>query len=710
MFEVDLRAGELRRNGSRIRLQEQPLQILSMLLERPGDVVSRDDLRTRLWPADTYVDFDHSLNAAVRRLRDALGDNAENPRFVETVARRGYRLLVPVIAPTQGTTAAPTPLSVVSVQKPSALRARWALQICLAVLLIGMGVMIGWRLGQKSAAPPLLVSQRRLTANPPNAPVLRAAISPDGEYLAYADRTGAYLRHVRTGETHPIAPADNLLTFPVGWFPDGSHLIALRALGPKEPPSIWSVSILGGSARKLVDDGREPAISADGSQIAFLRGTDGAEDLWLMQSDGSNPRRLLANSGAMFNSPTWSPDSRHLALLAGTYHPGTFNVDTQIDIVDAASGRAETLLALPGLRGGMAWTRTGRLVFSLQEAQPNDDDSNLWFVNLDSKTGKLVGSPTRITRDMGTAHSVSATANGTRLSFFRSTWQPDVYVTEIMAGGTRLSPPKLLTLDERADYPYTWTPDSRSVIFASSRDGDMHLFRQRIDQSAPELLVGGKQQLQIARLNPDHSALFYLVTPALGDSSTRVRLMRMPLAGGPPQQVLEADGLNNHQCASLPSTLCVFSTIGEHQVRFFTFDSVTGVRQEMPQWKFESPDYNKFNWSLSPDGRTLAVSGQQSVSIMLRSIQDGSERVVSFPSWAGIASFDWAADSRSLWVTTTAIPSTSALLNVDLRGRVRTMLQDDEMRIGWAIPSPDGRRLAIWKASGDSNVWMLDNF
>src|SRR4051794_38500497 len=96
VFELDLRAGELRRNGSKVRLQEQPLPVLGSLLERPGGVVSREELRGRLWPADTFVDFDHSLNAAVRRLRDALGDSAETPRFVETVARRGYRFIAPV--------------------------------------------------------------------------------------------------------------------------------------------------------------------------------------------------------------------------------------------------------------------------------------------------------------------------------------------------------------------------------------------------------------------------------------------------------------------------------------------------------------------------------------------------------------------------------------------------------------------------------------
>jgi TolB-like protein/DNA-binding winged helix-turn-helix (wHTH) protein/Tfp pilus assembly protein PilF len=96
LFELDLRAGELRRNGAKVRLQEQPFQILSMLLEHPGDIVTREELRNRLWPADTFVDFDHGLNAAVKRLRDALGDSAESPRFVETVARRGYRFLASV--------------------------------------------------------------------------------------------------------------------------------------------------------------------------------------------------------------------------------------------------------------------------------------------------------------------------------------------------------------------------------------------------------------------------------------------------------------------------------------------------------------------------------------------------------------------------------------------------------------------------------------
>ena len=96
VFELDPRSGDLRRNGLKLKLTGQPFQVLAMLLERPGEVVAREDLQKRLWPADTFVDFDHSLNTAINKIREALGDSAENPRFVETLPRRGYRFIAPV--------------------------------------------------------------------------------------------------------------------------------------------------------------------------------------------------------------------------------------------------------------------------------------------------------------------------------------------------------------------------------------------------------------------------------------------------------------------------------------------------------------------------------------------------------------------------------------------------------------------------------------
>ena len=99
LFELDLGAGELRKNGAKLRLQEQPFQVLAMLLERAGDVVTREELQQKLWASDTFVDFDHSLNTAVNKLREALGDSAASPRYIETLARRGYRFIAPVQKP-----------------------------------------------------------------------------------------------------------------------------------------------------------------------------------------------------------------------------------------------------------------------------------------------------------------------------------------------------------------------------------------------------------------------------------------------------------------------------------------------------------------------------------------------------------------------------------------------------------------------------------
>lgn len=135
VYEADLRSGELRKHGIRLRLQDQPFQVLCMLLDRPGELVTRDELRQRLWPADTFVDFDHGLNTAVNKLREVLGDSATNPRYIETLARRGYRFVgptpvafgngaVPTVpeptnvpaSPTSATAAAP----IVSNENPSA--------------------------------------------------------------------------------------------------------------------------------------------------------------------------------------------------------------------------------------------------------------------------------------------------------------------------------------------------------------------------------------------------------------------------------------------------------------------------------------------------------------------------------------------------------------------------------------------------------------
>src|SRR5271156_6562923 len=154
-FEADLPSGEVRKFGSRIKLQEQPFKVLQILLEHPGTLVTREELQTRIWPEDTYGDFDHAVNVAVGKLRTALGDSAENPSYIETVPRRGYRFVARLESPQVEAPAPPPPPPVAPppVQVPPPRRKlRLAIVVGISAISVGLGI---W-LGRKIAQPQLL--------------------------------------------------------------------------------------------------------------------------------------------------------------------------------------------------------------------------------------------------------------------------------------------------------------------------------------------------------------------------------------------------------------------------------------------------------------------------------------------------------------------------------------------------------------------------
>ncbi|PYX46242.1 MAG: hypothetical protein DMG83_07910 [Acidobacteria bacterium] len=713
VFAVDRKTGELRRNGVKVRLQDQPLQILLTLLERPGEVVTREELRGRLWPDDTFVDFEHSINTAVRRLRDVLGDSAENPRFVETVARRGYRFLAPV----SGVPEVSVPPEV-AVSRPHAVRRWWILGVVAVALLVG--VIVGWHAATSTATRAGNISERRLTANAAELPVIDGVISPDGKYLAFTDSGGFYLRQIDTGETHAISVPSGFDPRPRSWFPDGSHILATWVAGPREPESIWEVSLMGGTPRKLVAQGAWPAVSPDGSKIAYLASAIQFKyialnkEIWLVRSDGEQPHKLTGGGDDVFGPPVWSPDGKRLAFMRGKFMAGMPFIRCQLETVNVATGETNTLLSMAGLRPTIAWTPDNRLIYSLGEAVPNQNDSNLWALKVDGE-GRAAGNAIRLTHGTGEASAISVTSDGKRLAYFRQAVEPDVYVADLDANGTRLSTPRRLTLDERADFPYSWTPDSKSVIFTSDRNGRFNIFRQGVHDAEPEILVRSDEDLAIPRLSPDGNSIIYLITPPNGASGEiPSRLMRAPLEGGPPQLVLEAIGINNQQCARLPSAVCIISRFEPGHEQFFYFDPEKGMGAEIKKAEIHSINAYDFNWSLSPDGQMLAMSKREGIQelpeIRILPLRDQPEKTIPVPGWEGVGSIDWAADSKSVWATGYSSGGGKALVNVALTGRVRPLLAEKEMTLGWAIPSPDGKHLAIWKAHGDSNVWMLENF
>jgi Tol biopolymer transport system component len=528
--------------------------------------------------------------------------------------------------------------------------------------------------------------------------VTDGVISPDGKYLAFSDSRGFFLRQIDTGETHAVPLPKDFHAKPGCWFPDGVHMLATWVAGPQEAASIWQISVLGGTPRKLVEKGYAPAISPDGSQVVFLTGNSEATHGFLMKADGTGVRTIIPDDGQTFvGSPVWSPDGRRIAYARGSYSAGYARIEARIEILEVATGDTETVLTKPGLGSSVAWTPDGRLIYTQQEPLTSTEDANLWAIRVDG-AGHPQGAALRLTHGLGYACIPSITADGKRLAYFRKAIEPDIYIVDLEANGAKLGEPRQITFDER-----------------SNRNGNFNVFEQNVNDTEPEILVSGPEDSTIPRLSPDGKTLLYLVPPKAGDPSVDVRLMKTPLGGGPPQTVLVMPEASNQQCARLPSTVCIISRIQSGRERFFYFDVDKGLGAEIKNAEVESSNSFDFNWSLSPDGTMLALARKEGFkdesSVILLSLKDGARNATRVPGdWLGIGSIDWAADGKSMWATAYAATGPRRLLNININGHVRPMLDEAKMKLGWAIPSPDGKHLALWKASGSSNVWMLENF
>jgi len=284
------------------------------------------------------------LNNAIRKLRQALNDDADHPHYIETLAKRGYRFVAPVTqagdTPQQSRETAEVSRATAAAGTASSSRADstvvagrrvwpWVL-VATAATLVLVGGLLAWK---ATHTPPPLASEQRITANPPEAPVTSAVISPDENYVAYSDPTGVYIRHITSGETRPLQLPVHFDAVVTSWFPDSTHLLLVANEVGNEVPCVWRVSILGGDPQKVVENATTAAVSPDGSAIAFLRiGTDYLE-LWVSGNDGSDARRIveavapaiLAHTGNWASNKlytgsgiarlAWSPGGKRIAYV-----------------------------------------------------------------------------------------------------------------------------------------------------------------------------------------------------------------------------------------------------------------------------------------------------------------------------------------------------------------------------------------------------------
>src|SRR6202140_200495 len=448
-----------------------------------------------------------------------------------------------------------------------------------AVAVVVVGALALWfashrgmpsKLTQAPASVP-----RRLTSNPTENPISVSAISPDGKYLAYSDKTGTYLRLMSTGEAHSLLSKNNDVQY-LSWFPDSTRLLVAWAPSPTAKLGLWVLPIVGGNPRQLSEEGWSASVSPDGSQIAFLKsaayGETGSE-IWIMRADGTDQRKIISGSGdgMLFSSPVWSPEGHWIAY--DKFRFGAYNNEAWIELLNVEQGTRNVIITQPQLEWGLEWLADGPLIYALAEPPPSQNTSNFWTVNVDASTGRSTGVPSKITSGDDYVNQPSVTADGKRLLFSRFKPQLDVYLAEFAARSLHLDTPRRLTLDDADDLPFDWTIDDSAILFISNRTGGsniFNIFRQRIDENSAEMLVSGPEQKSVARLNPDGSQILYLAPPNTRDiggqrrselqkGSGNVRLMRAPIQGGPPQMVLEGPNVINFQCSRPPTDVCVLS-------------------------------------------------------------------------------------------------------------------------------------------------------
>ena len=736
--EVTEREFLLVKGGMALPVEPKAFRVLLFLLRNPRRLVTKDEILSAVWN-DCAVS-DNSLTRSIATLRKLLGDDSREPRFIATVPTVGYRFLCDVVAADEDVNGfAPEETHLVpeidTDDRPGEkeqLKAQFDPGhkrllgfslggVCLlAAGIVAAGFLIRQAVSTRNSHEPFvshLATEERITSNPPEAPVSNAVVSRDGKYLAFHDHWGLYLRQIANGETRSWDLPKDFVAWPDDWFPDGTHLLVTRREGPSRALSLWKLSLLGGNPEKIMDDAEGGSVSPDGSRIAYVNGPKFGSELWVMDSDGANARRVSwarkpdqPNLGdGWIQRAAWSPDGTRLAYVES--HLATTQADPQVYAnslltLDANGGDLQVVLKDDSrLRPALLWTADGRiLVAYLNNPASEREDTGIDSISMDERTGRAAGPPQRVTEGQGWIGRLSATSDGKRLVVSRGNTTRQVFITEPAPGNHRWTAPRRLTLDTNESLATAWTADSKAVLFVSDRNGTWKLFRQNIDETTAEILVEGRS-MRFPRLSADGLQVLYLVEPQPGDPSLPAALMSKPLAGGAPRLVLHQNGISNYQCARAPSQLCIFSKLVGSDHVLASFDLEHGAGREITRISSEGS-----HWSLSPDGSQLAlVLGLHRIRFL--SPDTGAAHEVSLNDWP-VSNVDWSADGARLFIRSITPAGVPVILALNEAGKAEVVMEGQvDSNFTFFIQSPD-RRHGILEipTPGDNNAWMVENF
>jgi len=589
-FELDLRTQELRKSGVRLRLPKQSFLILAYLAACPGKVVTRDELRHVLWDDKTYVDFDRCLNTAVNRLREVLSDSAESPRFIETLPRKGYRLLAHVEAVVPGVEA---PAVVEQPQSPPVLpkwKPPFPLFPALAVLAIlpavwfavarststessievlsSDGVAVtpsisedGSRIAfakrasgrndhdiylQKPAAQPSVA----LTSGP--ADDFSPSFSPDGRQLAFYRRAGdgaalylASLDNMRVQrfsglQIGPPGPAENLdrvrRVESMSWSDDGKYLAYVDRESPTHPYAIFRISLVTRVHEQLTwpsnghADGA-PAFSPDGKWLAFVRSGASGEAIHLLPLAGGEVRHLHDENAAIAKL-TWTPDSHNIVFSSERAS------ESRLWSVAIAGGAAQPVTPIRDAAAFPSFSRSGKLAFLRLHPQSKirvmaiSGAANLKSIDLASVPPKI--------------DNPRFSPDGSRIAFSveNAAGHRDIWVSN--SDGT--APHALTDLKSICGSPQ-WSPDGKWIAFDSMARGSWDVYVIPSHGGTPRLLSNHTGDDVRPSWSADGRSIYFA-----SDQSGTMQIWKIARAGGEAQRITTKGG---YEAVEAPDGKCV---------------------------------------------------------------------------------------------------------------------------------------------------------
>lgn len=731
-FEVDAAAGELRKSGVRLHLSGQPLQILLTLLAHSGEVVTREQLRQEIWSGTTFVDFEHGLNAAMNKLRRALGDSAENPRYIETVPGRGYRFIgateraqVQPIVPRRLSTAPEKQ------RETRGIGIWWwiaATAVCAAA-----SATLAWRIhGSEPELSPWRLNRLTADAGLSDAP----ALSPDGKPLAYAsDRSNPdggldlYIQQVNGGQPIRLTFDGAGNTTP-DFSPDGSRIVFRTS---RDGGGVYEIPAFGGEARLLAREGWNPKYSPDGSQVAYWVGAEsvsvtvpGSGAVWVAPVGGGRPRRVGSNfTAARF--PIWSPDGKRLLLIGYTAGKAfdSSTIDWWLVPVDGGeavrTGAYQALLHAglkprdPATNGGSMTSSPGIPKPGCWSAASNavivsvatGDTESLWELGISRLTGRVNGALRRLTAGAGNDLHPACAADG-KLAFTNIDIRKDLWSLPFDTDrGKSKGPLERITQGPARRENPSLSRDGRYAVFASDQFGQSSVWRR-------DLTTG--REVNVA------SSSFAHRFPVINDSGIQIafsvyekgkRVVYVSTPGGTSEKI--CDGCLEPTDWSLDSKSLLVFAGNPYQINLLDLAS----HEQTALLKHVS--YSLLYGRFSRDNRWVSFTAR---------IQPNRARIMIAPvsgtmpvpesSWIAIAdcsvddSADWSSDGNTLYFTSRRDGYTCVWgQKIDLISRQLVGTPFAALHLhgrltygarGWS--TADGRiGLALVESTG--NIWMM---